>query len=200
MAAPYPRRGVQQGQARALNRGARGQAGGRFGGLSPSSPRATRATRNDTPPTESALTVPVGWVTYRKISQVVAGSAALVMDTLYDTEGDVSWLTDNMDGSWSIDQAGFYEFHCYASTSAAITLGNCVRIQPNSGADYPHLDWLALPYLGISGSVSSARIAAGSVTKVVTADEAATGPVTFQVVHIGAAATISTYLDFVKVI
>lgn len=60
MAAPYPRRGPMQGQARAVNRGAKGMAQGRFAGLA----RVERTERS------SALT-PKTWLFEGVVEDIV---------------------------------------------------------------------------------------------------------------------------------
>lgn len=207
MPAPHTPRGLQQGQARALNRGAKGMGGGKYAGTSPARPRAARVTRNDTPPTE--LSVPNSYESYSRTSQVVAGSAVLDMSiagggSLMDTFGDTGWLNDNGDGSWSIGEAGLYEIHigCRATTTRAA--GNCVTLERIVGFDFPITGALIrIPFLGIAGSVTSLLSAEDVVVKTVTQveiDGVGSPGVTFEPTYLGGAGTLSSYMTVVKVL
>lgn len=96
MPAPYPRRGQQQGQARALNRGARGMAQGRYAGLSPVSRQQRRALVETT---ASSALHNVGWISYAMSGGATLGDHIYFTDGIYDQDGDLSWFTELSGGS-----------------------------------------------------------------------------------------------------
>lgn len=202
MTVPQPLRDPGENSARAVQRISAGVQGGRRTGLAPvhrgkGRPRAA-------PPTPAKATlIPEGWVTYRQLSQSLSAGTLLDTPTLYDFEGDYSWLDDqtSVDGTWGITAPGLYNIHFYAAASSTRLAGNCVRLAPTGGSDFPVTTWINAPFLAASLAATGSLIeAAGVFSKVFTQDEVDTGPVYFGYQYLGAAATISSYLTFVRVI
>ena len=105
MPAPYPRRGPQQGQARALNRGAKGMAGGKFAGLSP-----VRSGNANTPVEEQFV-----WRfddyqagdAYFGAAGALAPDASVSISTLTFVSTGLNWLSSNGSAA-TVTRSGLY--------------------------------------------------------------------------------------------